>query len=166
MRGKTGAMLITLLIAICLSGCSSSDEVHSEEQLFSYKNSPIGDNSAVINIIGQLKHAEEFNEVSLQTKTEPYGMTLTYSALKAPVTEKEYEETAIYNATFLFALIDHAEWVTFEFVDMEDRAFNLTKDELEQWYGQDLSEIASEEELEKLVQEQLADGHDVARLLE
>ena len=164
MKKITKYIFFSLLILLFINGCSLNNNVQNttNEGIFQYKGSLIGDNSAVINIIGQLQHSEEFKEVSLQTKTEPYGMTLTYNGIEATMIEKEYKETAIYNATFLLALVDNAEWTTFVF---EDHEYKITKEELQKWYGIELSEFTNEEELKSLVQEQLKDENKVNQLL-
>ncbi|APZ48811.1 DUF4825 domain-containing protein [Jeotgalibaca sp. PTS2502] len=164
MKKVTKYIFFSLLILMFINGCSSdnNEKNTTNENIFQYEGTLIGDNSAVINIIGQLQHSEEFNEVSLQTESEPYGMTLTYNEIDATMIEEEYEETVIYNATFLFALIDNAEWITFVF---ENDEYKITKEELQKWYGKELSEFNNEEELISLVQEQLEDGNKVNRLL-
>ena len=162
MSKRARYIFFSLLISFYLNGCSSNNDVHSSKAIFKYDNSVIGDNNAVTNIVGQLQHSKEFSEVSLQTKTEPYGMTLTYNEIEARRIEKEYKETAVYNATFLFALVDNAEWITFDF---EDREYKITKRDLQNWYGKKLSEFTYEEELKSFVQEQLKDETKVNQLL-
>lgn len=164
MKKITKYIFFSLLILLFINGCSLNNNVQNttNEDIFQYEGSLIGDNSAVINIIGQLQHSEEFKEVLLQTKKEPYGMTITYNEIEATMIEKEYKETAIYNATFLLALVDNAEWITFVFEDLE---YKITKEELQMWYGKELSEFTNEEELKSLVQEQLEDENKVNQLL-
>lgn len=163
MRKITKYFLFSLLILLFLNGCSSNSDGsnNSNEDIFQYKGSVIGDNSAVGNIIGQLRHSEEFHEVSLETKTEPYGMTVKYEDMDATMIEKEYKETTIHNATFLFALIDNAEWTAFDF---EDGTYKITKSELQDWYGKDLNEFTNEKELKSFVQERLEDEDKVNQL--
>ncbi|WP_228275784.1 DUF4825 domain-containing protein [Gracilibacillus oryzae] len=85
--------------------------------MFQYKNSYVGDNSAVGNIVNELAHSKELNQISLQTKTEPYGITLEYNDIDAEQVEEEMKHMVISNATFLFALIKNADWITFQFTD-------------------------------------------------
>lgn len=152
-----------MLILLFLNGCGSigDENVNSSEDIFQYKESMIGDNSAVASIIRQLKHNEEFQEVSLDTKEKPYGMTLKYGNIDVAEIEKEYKETAINNATCLFALINNAEWVTFDF---EDNKYKITKSKLQDFYSKDLSGFSNEKELKALVQEQLKDESKVNQL--
>lgn len=156
-------MLFFVLLLLILNGCSTNSNTSNkpDEGLFKYEGSLIGDNSAVVNIIGQLRHDEAFQEVSLETKKEPYGMTVTYNNIDAERIEQETKETTIYNATFLFALIDNAEWIAFDF---EDYHYNVTRTELENWYGKELNGFTSEKELEAFVKEQVKDESKVDQL--
>ena len=150
-----------LLLLFFLSRCGSDDKVN--EDLYEYEGSMIGDNSAVISIIEQLEHSEEFKEVALETKTEPYGMTVRYEGMGPDITEMDYKKTAILNAAFLFALIENAEWATFDFEEME---YKIKKTELEDFYGRDLREFAGEEELKSVTEELLKDDESVSQFFE
>ncbi|WP_087973505.1 DUF4825 domain-containing protein [Oceanobacillus rekensis] len=164
MKKTTKYIFFSLLILLFIIGCSSNNNEKNttNEDIFQYEGTLIGDNSAITNIIEQLKHSVNFNEVSIQTNTEPYGMTLTYNEFDASMIEKEYKETAIYNATFLFALIDNVEWITFVFANGE---YKITKEELQNWYGKELSEFTNEEDMKSLIQEQLEEENKVNQLL-
>ena len=50
--------------------------------------------------------------------------------------EQNYKKTAIYNATFLFALVQNVDWITFNFGNQE---YKITKENLQNWYGEDFS---------------------------
>ena len=73
-----------------LSGCSLNND--SKTDLFQYKNSSVGDNSAVGNIVKELAHNKELNQISLETKKEPYGITLEYKDIDAEKVDKETKE--------------------------------------------------------------------------
>lgn len=149
----------SLLILLFLNGCNSTN---SNVDIFEFKGSYVGDNSAVGNIISQLPNGEDLKDFELKTKEEPYGMILNYDEIEAEEVEKEYKETAIYNATFLFALVQNTEWVRFNF---EDQDYQLTKKSLEDWYEEELSAYSSEDELSKLTGQYLADEYKVNDLL-
>lgn len=68
----------------------------------------------------------------------------------------------INNATYLFALVQNVDWITFASDNFEA---TITKENLQGWYGKDLSEFQNEEELEKLIQEHLKDEKKVSQLL-
>ncbi|MFZ4450788.1 DUF4825 domain-containing protein [Salibacterium aidingense] len=163
MKKITRYIFFSLLLIFFLNGCDSNSAGNDNkgEDIFQYKGSVIGDNNAVIDIIGQLQHNTEFQEVSLETKTKPYGLTLNYENIEATMIEKEYKETTVYNAAFLFVLIDNAEWATFNF---GDHKYKITKSKLQDWYGKELNEFTNEEELKAFVQEQLKDESKVSQL--
>jgi Domain of unknown function (DUF4825) len=139
-----------LSLMIVLSGCSLNAE--SKTDLFQYKDSYVGDNSAVGNIVKQLAHNKELKQISLQTNKEPYGITLDYNDLDATKVDKEMKETVISNSTFLFALIKNVDWITFNFPDQE---FTVTKEKLQTWYGTKLNKFENEKDVQNLIQEHL-----------
>ncbi|ENH96745.1 hypothetical protein J416_09044 [Gracilibacillus halophilus YIM-C55.5] len=137
--------LLSLLVIILVSGCNTSN---GKEDIFKYKDSFVGDNSAVGNIVRQLQGAEHFQDFELKTKDKPYGVILNYDWLNS---EQKYKEAAIHNATFIFALVQNVDWITFNFDDQE---YKITKENLQDWYGEDLSGL-SEDELHSLTQRYL-----------
>jgi len=139
-----------LSLIMVLSGCSQNAD--SKTDLFQYKNSYVGDNSAVANIVYQLAHNKEFNQMSLDAKKEPFGITLEYKDINAKKVDKEMKETVISNSTFLFALIKNVDWITFKF---PDREFTVTKEKLQDWYNNKLDGFENEQDLKKLIQEHL-----------
>ncbi|MGW6302241.1 DUF4825 domain-containing protein [Peribacillus butanolivorans] len=151
MKKITKFFFFSLLILLFLNGCNSSN-VNGD--IFQFKDSYVGDNGAVGSIVMQLPYSEYLNGFELKTKEDPYGIILNYKDLDAKETEKNYKETAIYNATFIFTLVKNAKWVTFNFDDQE---YKIKKEALESWYGKKLSEYTSEEDLTKLTQKYLED---------
>ncbi|MGX2962093.1 DUF4825 domain-containing protein (plasmid) [Peribacillus sp. JNUCC 23] len=159
MKKITKFFFFSLLILLSLNGCNSSNV---DEDIFQFKDSYVGDNSAVRSIVRQLPLGEYFNGFELKTKEEPYGMILNYTNMDAEEIEKNYKETAIYNATFIFTLVKNAKWITFNFDDQE---YKITKEDLESWYGKKLSEYTSEEDLTKLTKKYLEDESKVNQFL-
>ncbi|SFE75790.1 DUF4825 domain-containing protein [Alteribacillus iranensis] len=150
---------IFLFLLLFITGCSSTQEANMKEDIFSYDSSVLGDNSAVAAILNHLKHSESLRDISLQTKSEPYGLTVTYEGIDATLLEKEYTETAIYNATFLFALVDNADWMTFVFENEKEHTLRVTKDELQTWYDRELRTFTDQESLEQLIHEHLEENN-------
>ncbi|WP_299742659.1 DUF4825 domain-containing protein [uncultured Rossellomorea sp.] len=68
-----------ILSLLFLSGCHSSP-VQEEKGLFQYKASYVGDNGAVGQITRRLPNpdGEHISGLEVQTKKEPYGITLNY----------------------------------------------------------------------------------------
>ncbi|AIY04558.1 hypothetical protein Plano_0593 [Planococcus sp. PAMC 21323] len=146
--------LILLVVLALLSGCNSeADGPYTD--LFKYKDSYVGDNSAVVNTVIQLQGADYFRGVELQTKQEPYGIIVDYDWSESAI---DIEETVITNTSYLFTLIKNVDWVSLKFETVDGlEEFQLTREELEGWYKVNLSEINSEEKLNELIQVQLED---------
>ncbi|WP_306453957.1 DUF4825 domain-containing protein [Bacillus sp. FJAT-45350] len=151
-------MFFALLVVLFLSGCNSND-TNTTSDIFRFKDSFVGDNSAVGNIANQLPGGEHMIGFELKTNEEPYGIILNYDWVDS---EQNYKETAIYNATFLFALIQNVDWITFNF---EIGEYTLTRENLQDWYGMELRDINNEEELGALIQEYIEDENKVNQLL-
>lgn len=111
----------SLLVISVASGCNTKT---SEEDLFQYKNAYVCDNSAVINIVNNSMQSDNFKGLELKTKETPYGIILNYDGSES---EKNDKKTVIYNATYLFALIQNAEWITFNFDNQE---YKITREAL------------------------------------
>lgn len=151
----------SLLVVSVASGCNTKT---SEEDLFQYKNAYVGDNSAVINIVNRSMQSDNFRGLELKTKETPYGIILNYDGSESESeseSEKNDKRTMIYNATYLFALIKNAEWITFNFNNQE---YKITKDALIEWYGEDFSTLQSEDELKTLIQKRWDDEYKVNQL--
>ena len=145
----------SLLVVSVASGCNTKT---TEADLFQYKNAYVGDNSAVINIVNRSMQSDNFRGLELKTKETPYGIILNYDGSES---EKNDKRTMIYNATYLFALIQNAEWITFNFDHQE---YKITKDALIEWYGEDFSTFQSKEELKTLIQKRWDDEYRVNQL--
>lgn len=150
-------ILILLLITnVLFSGCSANDTNHD---IFQYKGSFVGDNSAVGNITNQLLGAEQLNGFELKTDEEPYGIVLNYDGIES---KQAYKDLVIYNATYLFTLVQNVDWITFlsEFSD-----YTITKDNLQNWYQKELHEVQNEENLRELIEKYVEDENKVNELL-
>jgi len=145
----------SLLVISVTSGCNTKT---SEEDVFQYKNAYVGDNSAVINIVNHSMQSEKFRGLELKTKEVPYGIILNYDGSES---EKNDKRTVIYNATYLFALIQNAQWITFNFDNQE---YKITRNALIAWYGEDFSTLQSEKELKTLIQNNWDDEYRVNQL--
>jgi len=151
-------VLSVLLTFTFLSGCNTNKT--DEDWFTKYKGSYIGDNGAVGNIVSHLMKSEHFKGMELKTSEEPYGVHLNYESFLG--TEKEYQETVIYNATVILALVKNADWVTFHF-DQKD--YHVTREDLENVYGKDLRDFTSILDLEKLSDELLNDENRIIQVL-
>lgn len=89
--------------------------------LFAWRTEYIGNNSAVGNILGNLTFPKDvsYENFSLQTETEPYGVKVTLTASQETLERyslQKNEDLAPFreNACILFALIENAGTVNFE----------------------------------------------------
>ena len=146
---------LSLLVILIVSGCNTNNE---KEDIFKFKDSFVGDNSAIGNIVNQLQGAEHLKGFELETKEKPYGIILNYDWSES---EQNYKKTAVFNATFLFALVQNAEWITFNFDTQE---YKITKENLQNWYGVDFSELKNEDDLKALTQKHLENEDRVNQL--
>jgi hypothetical protein len=162
LRQRIKFLLFTLVLMFFLSGCNSSSNSNNNVDLFQYKGSHVGDNSAVVNSVIHLQGAKHFSGLELKTKEEPYGIIVNYDWSESELNDKE---TAINNASYLFALIQNVDWITFNFemvTGMEE--YKITREKLQAWYGVELSEIDNEDKLKELIQEALEDEKRVNQL--
>ncbi|CDO04241.1 hypothetical protein BN988_02793 [Oceanobacillus picturae] len=158
MRKVIAFLYISLSVLFLLSGCNSND-ADANENIFKFKDSFVGDNSAVGNIANQLPGSKHLNGFELKTNEEPYGIILNYDWTDSP---EEYRETVIYNATFLFTLVQNVEWITF---NSDISEYTITKDNLQEWYGKEFSNVQNEDELREIVLEFSEDENKVKQLL-
>ena len=163
MKKRLKYSVFLLVGLIVLNACSLANTMDNE--LFKYRGSYIGDNSAVLNIIKQLPQNKAFKKLTLATKEEPYGMEVEYGDLNVSDKEKDQviKETVIMNATYLFALIKNAEWVTFDF---NGQKYRVTRTKLENWYGTKLKVYTNEEDLKKAIQDNLDNKNKVNQFYE
>lgn len=152
MKKITGYLIFSFLLTILLSGCNSNPS--SKADVFQYKDSYIGDNSAVNNIVQQLSHSKELSQISLETKKEPYGVVLEYKDINATEIDKEIKKTVITNSTYMFVLIQNLDWITFKFTNQE---FLITRENLEKWYGKELYKFTNKKDLKDFIQVHLKD---------
>ena len=158
LRKTNNFLFFSLLVMLLLNGCNSNDTNISND-IFQFKDSFVGDNSAVGNIVNQLPGAEQLNGFELKANEEPYGIILNYDWKES---EQQYKETVTSNLTFLFTLVQNVDWITFNSSIGE---YTITKENLQEWYGKELSEIQNEDELRDLIQEYLKDENKVNQLL-
>lgn len=139
------------MLLLALSGCSETKGM--EEDLFQYKNSYAGDAGAVGNITRQLPNpdGEQLNGLELRTSEEPYGIILNYIEAENENSASK-QELAIYNATFILALVKNADWVAFRFSDGE---LKISREQLDALYGKDIREFENEEDLSTFIEHTL-----------
>ncbi|GAB2565967.1 DUF4825 domain-containing protein [Gracilibacillus alcaliphilus] len=137
---------LLFIIGVAILLLSSCQATESKADIFKQQGMYLGDNSEVVSIINKLPNAEYFDSMELQTKAEPYGITLYYQPLASIAAE---QEMAVHHATFLFALINNAETATFTF---GGQSYTLTKTDLEKLYHVKLGDLRKMEETQSLIE--------------
>ncbi|MEI5906788.1 DUF4825 domain-containing protein [Bacillus spongiae] len=143
------ARMLTYLFSliIVLSGCSQPMN-NSNIELFDYKESYIGDNSAVGAIIAKLPAGKSLYNYSLETDEKPFGLAIQYK--DSSLNEVDMNETIMYNATFLYALIQNVDRIQFDF---QHRVYVVYREDLQKWYSKDLREFETEQKLKEFISE-------------
>lgn len=160
MKKKFRFFFFLLLISLILNGCKSNKDIDNKD-IFQFKSSYVGDNNAVGNIIRGLPspNGEQLNGFELKTTKQPYGITINYIAAENTEEIKtNYKELALYNASFIFTLIQNADWVKFNFVERE---IVVNREDLQNFYAKDVREFNKQEELILFIQEHLEDVNKV-----
>jgi hypothetical protein len=97
---------------MALAGCHK-EETTTFDDLVAYKNSYVGDNSAVGGILDKLPAGGAIDHFQLLTSEEPYGIIVFYKTDSEHWQEEMRQNLMMYNSAALFALIDNVEEVTF-----------------------------------------------------
>lgn len=146
-----GLIFIVMLSGVLLTNgrttnnTSPSSSTSNAEALFKYKTAYVGDNSKVINLIGNLAFADLRKEVSLQTQTAPYGITANYDLSNLKLDRQQIETTFRHNAVIMFALIKNVEKITFNVSGTgEQPKYQFSRAEVQKDFANDLREYSAE----------------------
>lgn len=160
MRKRSIILLLIVGILLIFTGCNSENENKSEmdlTKLTEYKDSVVGDNSAIGNIIHNLPGAKYAESFALKTDKEPYGIMVDYVDKKDPQekedkenywTKEVTEKIFLNNATAMFALVKNLQNLTFNLQNGdEQKVFTVTRKDMEKFYGKDLKGYGNDKEL-------------------
>lgn len=154
MKKQLAAAVLTSVLLV--SGCATQS---GEGDLFQYKDTKIGNNSKVSAIVKELSGSEYYEGLELQTDNEPYELKVFYEA-----TEEEFtDEMMMHNATAQFALIQNVDILTFIIAGEQH---TVKREVLEDWYGQELKDVKTEEELVELEKEKPANTGEISMIFE
>ena len=123
---------------LLLVACSEQEQ----QGVFAYKNTYIGDASAVRAVVEQVDGAAHFIQMELYTDLEPYGLQLYYEELT--------EAQMLANGTYLFSLIQNVDWVHYT---VGEQAYELSREQINDTYGIDVRNIHDEAALRKLIEQ-------------
>jgi beta-lactamase regulating signal transducer with metallopeptidase domain len=163
------AVAVCIAAAVCLlsnpkdKDSSALDDSYAE-QLFSYRTSYVGDNSAVANLAGLLNFPSDaaYGHIELQTNSEPYGIVIVCTVTpdvksaygSSDSSEEDNMTTFRKNACTLLALIENADTVTFRLDDGNGTPVDLcfSRDWAQSIVGADLwEESRTSERLDALL---------------
>lgn len=116
------------------------------EELKKYKDSYVGDNSAVINILANLPLNTYVSELSLKTDRKPYEITVNYKENPALGLDdynnfwkdKNPNEVLEKNAALMFSLIKNTDVIEFNVENIGEKNYKYTREELKEKYDEDL----------------------------
>lgn len=169
MKNKRFMVIIfILLFSLHLTGCKNQSAQISEsyiedftqvkvDELMKYKDSYIGDNSAVINIVSALPGNRYDPSFSLKTKEKPYGLAISYK-VNEKVEDEGYlnfwkdinsEKLLENNAMILFSLIPNVESIKFEIEGIDnvtEYSYEYSRKELESKYNLNLVDLSVNKE--------------------
>ena len=137
--------------SISLQGSSYTLEDHAK-----YEGAYIGDNSAVTGILSELPGSNYRELIQLQTKEQPYGLTVNYGRNGENQMAGDYDDywsdtkrVFLYNATVLFMVIHNLDTIHFylETDSSQNTHFQFTRQEIEALVGGDVKNFIDNPEL-------------------
>lgn len=147
-------LVLSLLIFAVWIKNNGQHEISSIAELLKNKNSYVGDNSAVGNILYNLDGCQFIKAFSLKTQEQPYGIEISYG-IKGNFDKNEFdkywtdEKTKVIflsNATTLFALVKNVDYLKINLDTEPKRRLTISREEMEQFYGKDMRLFAESEE--------------------
>lgn len=126
-KPKLWVLVSTIIIIIVLSIGLLSNPLKDNntsriDKLYELKNTKIGDNSKVGNIINLLEFPGglQYNGIELFTSGEPYGLKINFKVdteLQLDYTHMESEDICLSQSLILFSLIDNLDYIIYEIHD-------------------------------------------------
>lgn len=125
---------------------------HDISNVIKFKSKYMGDFSNFDHLISSLP----LNHIERTYQLYPDQLTaqINYKNTVSSIGRAEVERGLVYNATAAFALIDNLKTINFHFMDID---YQVTRQDVESWYGVTLSTLLDEDTWRTKVQEQLDD---------
>ena len=150
-----GILVVAVIIAILFTNYFSKDRSTETNavDLIKYQSAYVGDNSNIINLLGELPLGNYRNEVSLETSSKPYGISVKYDLSVSSSSIEAIEATFEKNATLIFALIDNVDQISFIYdPDNENPDYVSDRSQIQKSYVNDLRSYADDRKaFEKLL---------------
>lgn len=155
-------VLILILSCILLISCNfNKNDTNINEtnldDLMEFKDSYVGDNSAVSGILNNLPGNQFRHPIELKTEKVPYAIEITYkldqnSNLKMEDLDKYWNSNNIKklllnNVTTLFILVKNVDNIKITIEKSKEQIFNFSRKNLEKFYGKDLREYSNDKSL-------------------
>ena len=159
---KRLAILSVFVVSLGMIGCGNSTvskEVADESKVnfttvLKYKDSYVGDNSAITNIVNNLP-ANIYNEgIELQTSSKPYEITIQYKAFKDisirleddSVITSSFPYVMKNNALIILSLVQNVDIVNFDMDDGTIITYERTDlvNDYKDYFGNNLEEITKD----------------------
>ena len=138
---------------------------HDFTQLLPYKSKYMGDAPNLINLFYHLPMGQY--GVRFQLYSSTLKAQLNYQTDVQTIGQEQAETAMIYNATAAFALIDNLKTIEYTFPSHNTAAnpsalaiktkYEITRKDIETWYGMPTSQLANPQTWKKKVQQQLTD---------
>ncbi|WP_027623281.1 M56 family metallopeptidase [Clostridium lundense] len=140
-------VIVTFIAVTCLTNpvikSHGKFNKSKSEKLYEYKTQYVGTAYKVGNLTDYLNYSEYKNQFSLQTKSEPYGITINYKIKPEVFSEISYNKV-LENAAVIFCLVDNVDTVTFEFCDGEKSDnFSFNRGLFNSAFGKNIREYSS-----------------------
>ena len=161
---KRSLLSICLLLGLfsLLVGCDSVLEKEKKEPvdvLMDYKDTAVGDATAVSHISYILPAGEHVKQIALQTKETPYEITIDYGVKEDSDTtvedfENEWDENntkraLLNNAIAFFILVNNVDVVHFNVETETPVSFSITREDIDTFVGKDVREYSNDAKLWK-----------------
>lgn len=165
LKGCSFIFCLTILLVSCSTNLNIGNKPSYDlSKVLMYKNSYVGDNSAVSNILNNLPANEYLNGIELKTQSEPYGIIANYKIsnkkidliFEDKITKKlSQEDVLLYNAVIILALVQNANYIEYKFDNGE--GIKYERSDLKQYqekYGKNLESLVKDKNsLEKFLKQ-------------
>lgn len=142
-----GILVVAVIIAILFTNYFSKDRSTETNavDLIKYQSAYVGDNTNIINLLGELPLGNYRKEVSLETSSKPYGISVKYDLSVSSLSVEAIEATFEKNATLIFALIDNLDQISFIYdPDNENPDYVSDRAQIQKSYVNDLRSYADD----------------------
>lgn len=163
MKNKFKILVSIIILSLSLVGCTDNfpkrlkqdledNSKAKKYDLLKYKDTYVGDNSSVGNIIVSLPGSLYSSRFSLETNKKPYGIVINYKVNQSLGEEnynkfwsdKKVTEFLEKNSVILLSLVENADFVEFNVDNIGEKPYKYTRSSLEQKYGDKLQNLFNE----------------------